>query len=149
MNGMTGAFCNEWCIQATAIFTLNLVTDILALLLFIVSTVLLFGIMRRGFCHRGQTSKFNSVSTALLFTSAGSVGFIITSVLASITNVGFPSIYTTIQDERTGLWIRRAPQSLQDANLAFFALSDCILICSTVVLPLTWVSLINYASRCR
>ena len=135
--GLLGSDCHQWCQQAVGILLVNVTTGIFGVVMAIISIYLLTGIIRRK-KHRN----INPVLVTLVFSSVAFVFYVVASILSMLSTLAFPYLYTIILTSG-GRLIKRTPQQLQSATMVLFAIANCFSICSVVMLPLTWVSILT------
>jgi hypothetical protein len=142
--GLTGLLCNEWCDLGAAVFVINLILCLAGSVLMVFSGIFLVCFAQRNRAKNVKTF-CNSVGFTLTFVFLGSICAVVLGILNSLATIGFPDALGVSEDpEFPGRYIRRTPQSLDSANLAFFAILDCFILSANVVLPLTWVSSIHF-----
>ena len=135
--GFTGQECNQMCSFGVAILAINISLTVLFFGLFAVSGYLAVGLLGRHRLHR----LINPVFLTLFCTSLGSILFVAFHIVNILAVNCFPSTFQST-DDGDGNKTEHLNQGLDYAGTVTDALGYCISICSVVLLPLTWVSLI-------
>lgn len=82
----------------------------------------------------------NPVVATLTFATLGGLLLASSCIIIVITALGFPQVYRISPETATGKMRKIVPQTLDNAYALGVAFGSCFIVCSAVILPLTWVS---------